>query len=391
MHRVPLLSENFQTAAPETFSNNLSGVHPPSPHIVRQNIMQQSNAVARNGMEASSNIADLDAPTVSSANPASLSILSQSSVRNPGMATQEQLQQLRQQQHQQQQQLQMQIQQLHLLQQSQNLRESHDNLVVPMRTQSMVPSPSGQEDNPLRNLRSYSESGNNHSKFSSLQHNSSIFALPSQYEPRPIDPYHFNQQTNDISETPVSPSYYETEQVAPLPSRRNLRDRRNTLEREGSCSSLVVDNIFSSDVKDIKPSETGANMIQVPNKSTKFNMSSQHLSALSLSMDDMGHDDDYNQLGTLLNNSMRLSIRAPQKYNIKNTDGASLTDHGSGTSNTGTLLAGLDMSVATLGDRFSDFDGSVARMMTDSSTDMSFGNVFDDTDKDHYTSGSKNR
>ena len=132
-------------------------------------------------------------------------------------------------------------------------------------------------------------------------------------------------------------------------------------------------------------------MIQVPNKSTKFNMSSQHLSALSLSMDDMGHDDDYNQLGTLLNNSMRLSIRAPHKYNIKNTDGGSLTDHGSGTSNTGTLLAGLDMSVATLGDRFSDFDGSVARMMTDSQTDMSFGNVFDDTDKDLYTSGSKNR
>ena len=129
------------------------------------------------------------------------------------------------------------------------------------------------------------------------------------------------------------------------------------------------------------------------NKSTHRANLSSHMSGLMLSIEGLGGDDDdgddkdSSQLVTLMNNSMRLSFhgnKAPPKYPTKassyHNSNFSSSIHGSSEHSMGhggSMMIGLDMSVATIGDKMSDFgDGSVARMMTES--EMSFGNVFDE-------------
>jgi hypothetical protein len=233
------------------------------------------------------------------------------------------------------------------------------------------------------------------------------------FEPRPIDPFHeqYHQPVCITSEqqAPISPSYQETEPVGPLvPTRRRsiTRDRRGLLDHENSCSSLKMDNIFVSErsihcVKLPSDRSIGANNNYGNGNyksSNKLSSSSHHnnnnMSVMMLSMGDMSHDNDGTQLGTKFNNSMRLSYhsKAPPKYPYKQqsidgdgTTALTLSEHGTGSLHGiggGSTLFGLDMSVASMSD-FGD-GGSVARMMTESQADMSFGNVFDETDREIF-------
>lgn len=163
---------------------------------------------------------------------------------------------------------------------------------------------------------------------------------------------------------------------------------RDKLKREGSESSLQVDNIFpSTTVKTKKNDGHNAN-------DYKNHHSSSHLSVMSLSVGDMGLGDDAigdmpsaftNQLAAIrnekdlssrFNSSLRLG-RQSNKSSGKRT----------ATSNDMSQSGFMDMSVATLGDRLSEFGDMSAARMTDSQANMSFSNVFEETDKEICADG----
>ena len=197
-------------------------------------------------------------------------------------------------------------------------------------------------------------------------------------------------QTPVVQQAPLSlPSFLddstrkESERLAPLPSRDELAlklSRVNKLNREESEKSIQVDNIFPRSVMTKKTDGAGADY--------KMHPSSSHLSIMSLSMGDMGLGDDIpienpsepacladeKDLSTRFNNSLRLG-----RHSSGNSAAAQRN-----TSNDASHSAFMNMSVATLGgDRFTDEFGdmSVVRM-TESQANMSFSNVFEETDND---------
>jgi hypothetical protein len=209
-----------------------------------------------------------------------------------------------------------------------------------------------------------------------------------QFEPRPIDP-----SLVAIKSAPEQKEENESERVVPLPSRREPRKTPNkrTYKREGSDSSLQVDTIFSAS--------------NVQSSSSNQNQSNNNnLSVMSLSISEMNHtpSDHYNQqraepqhdhqqrtdpptnavqpegLTAMFNNSMRFSgdRRKPVKRSGSNEEDSSVKD------------LNLDMSVATLGDHMSEMgEMSYARMGGDSQANMSFSNVFEETERDLYVNG----
>jgi hypothetical protein len=227
-----------------------------------------------------------------------------------------------------------------------------------------------------------------------------------QFEPRPIDP-------NMVSHNKPPPSEkeefaeVEVERIAPMPTRREPRKpAKRTYKREGSDSSLQVDTIFSTD-KNNNAQSSSSNNHNNNTKSSNQNhkmAESHNLSIMSLSVSDMNHGstDHYNStphqqhdpqqrtepephhspvqpegLATMFNNSMRFSgdRRKPARRSGSNEEDSSVK------------CFNLDMSVATLGDHMSEMgDMSYARM-NDSQANMSFSNVFEETERDLYVNG----
>ena len=191
-----------------------------------------------------------------------------------------------------------------------------------------------------------------------------------------------------LSGQPDDNSFGESERVAPLPVRSDRKPLpRDKLKREGSESSLLVDTIFPSTVK--TKTTDGSHAADYKN-----HQSSSHLSVMSLSVGDMGLSDDglgdmpsnltsqlaairnEKDLASRFNSSLRLGRGSqssrPSASNKRNSANSDVVDI--------SHSAYMDMSVATLGDRLSEYgDMSVARM-TESQANMSFINVFEETD-----------
>lgn len=341
--------------------------------------------------------------------PVSASHQDPSSIRHSGLRLSNDQQQLR---HLQQQQRQMQHEQQNLQhhfqmqqqhqRQIQNNQQPHQILQQPRQHSAqdslpnMVNVLAGMPTRGLNagNVRSYSDSTALHSKFpasgipthlSNLNNLSNFHANANAFEPRPIDPYQISRFGRSADEDPpTSPSFQETEEVGPLPSRKQVlsKERKNQLlERDNSCSSLVVDNIFSAGDSRLLEQASATATNPVSSKSSRFNLSGLSLSISS----DMNEEAE--QLGSLLNSSLRLTSKTPSKQPVKRSssfdhDDASLTEGGS--RHHMSYVVGNDMSVATfntLGDRMSEYgEASMTRMMTESQGEMSIGNVFDDSE-----------
>lgn len=218
------------------------------------------------------------------------------------------------------------------------------------------------------------------------------------FDPRPLcPPQHVNMhQPQPPSNEKVETT--ESEYVGPLPThhhhhRKSSMKRRSDLRREGSDHSLQADSLFAG----IKILGTGA--LNGTNHSKSHNGSSNHLSAISgmsLSIGDMGADGSASleamssldsvkgsshadPLSLRFNNSLRLGQGGgtPGRQTSKSKkvlDGSS--KYFGSESHASEMLGGMDMSVATLGDRMSDFGD----MSSASQGNMSFSNVFEETD-----------
>ncbi|GKY97084.1 hypothetical protein MPSEU_000666900 [Mayamaea pseudoterrestris] len=169
-------------------------------------------------------------------------------------------------------------------------------------------------------------------------------------------------------------SFGESERLAPLPSKTELKLSRDKLKREGSESSIQVDTIFpqGTTVKTKKNDGTNA-----ATGDYKNHQSSSHLSVMSLSVGDMGLDDAVGEMPSQL-----AAIRSEKDLSNRFNTSLRLGQRSSRMSNKRHSLTGeefsqavyMDMSVATLGDRMSEYGESQAN--------MSFVNVFEETDKD---------
>jgi hypothetical protein len=244
-------------------------------------------------------------------------------------------------------------------------------------------------------LLSLSQSQSQHSTLSQSQHST----YHDQFEPRPIG-------------------------IVPLPSRREPRKTTNkrNYKREGSDSSLQVDTIFPAS--------------NLQSNSSNQHLNNNNLSVMSLSISEMNHGttDHYNQhraephrtepphngvqpggLTAMFNSSMRFSgdRRKPVRRSGSN-DEESLTSvkdlnwdmsvatlgdfsgdrrkpvrrSASNDEESSVKDLNLDMSVATLGDHMSEMgEMSYAVMGGDSQANMSFSNVFEETERDLYVNG----
>lgn len=153
-----------------------------------------------------------------------------------------------------------------------------------------------------------------------------------------------------------------------------------------------MDAIFPTTVKTKKNDGNNANT--GASSDYKNHQSSSHLSIMSLSVGDMGIGEDVvtevpsstegnlasqlaavrssdKDLSTRFNNSLRLGRSKPGKRNSTNSEVTDISHSGY-----------MDMSVATLGDRMSEFGDMSAARMSDSQANMSFVNVFEETDQD---------
>lgn len=213
-----------------------------------------------------------------------------------------------------------------------------------------------------------------------------------QFEPRPIDPNLVATKSPPEKEDYVE---NESERMAPLPSRREPRKTPNkrNYKREGSDSSLQVDTIF--------PNVQQSSSNQSHNNNAN---NANNLSVMSLSISEMNHgSSDHNSqqraephqdhqqraeppnntvqpesLTAMFNNSMRFS--GERKKAVRRS--------GSNDEESSVKGLNLDMSVATLGDHMSEMgEMSYARMNEDSQANMSFSNVFEETERDLYVNG----
>jgi len=203
-----------------------------------------------------------------------------------------------------------------------------------------------------------------------------------EFEPRPIDP----ALNNKFQQTTTSPytdytRCSEPERVAPLPPRKppmkgstTTEGRPKGMEREASEKSLKVDHIFSNGAK----------------KYQDHQGSSAHLSIMSLSIGDMQTSlpehapatdlTDPDDLAPLFNTSLRVGGRRDATSRLSSS--VSTGFHSS-------LGHGMDMSVATLGDRLSDFGEVSIQRLTESTADMSFSNVFEEKERDMYVNNQR--
>ena len=246
--------------------------------------------------------------------------------------------------------------------------------VMPMQQQPNVPergigrhvsAPSGLSlpghDNNLAANIHYPDSF--HQTFSNLPH--SVYPSTNEFEPRPIDPNLNNKFNDAASQYSEYNDSWEPERVAPLPPRKppskgSTEGRPKGLEREASEKSLKVDSIFGGGSK----------------KYQDYQGSSAHLSAMSLSIGDMhsqvSETTNPDDLAPLFNTSLRVGGRRDATSRLNTSVSTGL--HSS-------LGHVMDMSVATLGDRLSDFGEASIQRLTESTADMSFSNVFEDKER----------
>jgi hypothetical protein len=229
-------------------------------------------------------------------------------------------------------------------------------------------------------------------------------------EPRPIGPLaslqQFEQQVPQ-PQPPIPPPpqqhqqqqqpLYEGEaRVSRVASRRvpvrMPRRQGQSIERDGSERSLKMDGVFGGSGN--SGSGHGKDQEQPP----RAVMDNSGVSIMSLSIGDIVHkmsgDDftkstgssDPDDLAPLFDSSVRLTStvekkrRPVQRTNSSDGLGSTGSDH---------MGKSLDMSMATLGDRLSEFGESAARM-TESQADMSFANVFEEEEDDYGGDDSHN-
>lgn len=168
----------------------------------------------------------------------------------------------------------------------------------------------------------------------------------------------------------------ETEEVAPLPQRKV--NGRFGLEREGSEKSLQIDNVFSGKHTDHQ------------NMTPQQRMNNSSKSAMSLSIGDIQEtvtpsspqDTNGDSLAPLFNSSLRFGEKSDGRRSHR-TSRQPPRRMGSGDGSHSDVGL-MNMSVASMGDRLSDFgEASIARM-SESQVNMSFSSVFEDTERDLY-------
>lgn len=189
-----------------------------------------------------------------------------------------------------------------------------------------------------------------------------------QFEPRPIGPLS-NARASYGDMYAVDAESHE--HVGPLPGplpQRFSREKQN-MQREASDRSINMDKVFG----------------QSSNHSKQFDNSG--VSMMSLSIGDIASklagedgknastDVSAEQLAPLFDSSVRLGDKPEKRGGRKPANPC-------GSSDGQDLAKVMDMSVLSLGGELSEIgDGSIARM-TGSSANMSFSNVFDETDRD---------
>jgi hypothetical protein len=229
-----------------------------------------------------------------------------------------------------------------------------------------------------------------------------------QFEPRPIytnravsygnmqEPRTSGGSSSRAKEWKSCDNYESGEDaVGPLPKSPKKANKAGKLDLEASTSSLLMDNIFSGEKSNNFDSPTRAtNKYSATNK-----LNGSAISVMSLSVDNIGGSSmanditDPNDLGPLFNSSLKLgrSINtndssSTRVFNPK-TAPRRAGSHGDGEP---TMLydkgaaSVLEMSVNTLGDDDEDtylgFGESTVLPMSDSQANMSFANVFEETD-----------
>lgn len=204
-------------------------------------------------------------------------------------------------------------------------------------------------------------------KFTSLN---DIYFNPLQ--PRAMDPQRLNLNTMEPTIVPTK-SFREKYGGSPQRTLRKGRKEDYRYDREASTSSLLVDKIFS---------EENNTAFDASSNKAKFNSSA--MSIMSLSVDGISQLEytDPNNLGPLFNSSLRLGGHANPK-NAPRRSGSAEGDSSVCNYEKG-MASVFEMSVNTLGDQLSDFGDSLVMRMTESQAEMSFGNVFDENDRDCY-------
>jgi hypothetical protein len=318
-------------------------------------------------------------------------------------------QQLNQQQLNQQQMNQQQMNQQQMNQPQRNQQSLDQHSQHSMSRQVMPPSGMNLQGTALAQCRNM-HPGGAYSGIDSLQNKlltlSQHSAYHDQFEPRPIDrdqsqfePRPISSSNGAIKYKPQEQEEYveiEPERLAPLPTRTRKITSKRSMKREGSDSSLQVDTIFSA----------GSNNVQSSNNNVNNNLSvmSLSISEMHTSMLDPHHPaphhqnhqqqqpQDHQQLSDLYHHPVQpegLSsmFNTSLRFSGERRRPAKRSGSGSNELDSSVNCLTLDMSVATIGDRMSELgDMSYARM-NDSQANMSFSNVFDETERDLYVNG----
>jgi hypothetical protein len=219
----------------------------------------------------------------------------------------------------------------------------------------------------------------------------------SQQEPRTTELSRSFPITIEPNSVPIRCRTDKLHAVSPLRPQRKVNKGRKENHRydcEASTSSLRVDKIFVDekndetfgDEKNYNTFGDETNGIHDASSiKTKLNLSAMSIMSLqSLSIDGI----DPNSLSTLLNASTRLGGHSCTAANPKTAP----RRHGSGDGDSSInyekgMASVFEMSVNTIGDEMSDFGDSAVMRMTESQAEMSFGNVFEDYERDVYVRG----
>ena len=193
-----------------------------------------------------------------------------------------------------------------------------------------------------------------------------------QFEPRPLEQQevhqqyleHNNHQMNKMAQTSQSQNYqekvvptgYQNYQEKVVPAGYNTNNPRRkpppSLKRE---DSLKLEKIFNSDGTEVANAQ--------PKKKQDGNGSSNHFSAMSLSIGDM---QDEANLSSVFDSSLRIGDKSPMRQSKDKTQMKRKPDLSiASSSNWESGRDPFDMSVATIGDNFSDKDKTQVKKKPD--------------------------
>jgi hypothetical protein len=196
-----------------------------------------------------------------------------------------------------------------------------------------------------------------------------------QFEPRPLEQQELqqqyleqnNHQVNKMAQTSQSQNYQDKVVPAGYSTNNPRRKPPPSLKRE---NSLKFEKIFNSDGTEVANAQ--------PKKKYDGNGSSNHFSAMSLSIGDMQDEDN---LSSVFDSSMRIGDKSPMRQSKDKMQMKKKTDLSIASSSNWECKDPFDMSVATIGDNFSEKNNmsfaTVGDKAHDDESNVSFSQVFE--------------